>query len=147
MVNLSLVHSLYFLWDFLCLIYKIPWHLGQFGRTLFFFFIFQQIFFGGWGGVGSKKCNFIFLLVGSIVVGMPNFSFLEGLEVGFLWWKTRKKNTRKKNNSSVLRATLASAKSLAELGWDWPIRNYSIIDQHRRLKVKLVWDTTFSLRF
>ena len=58
--------------------------------------------------------HFIFLLVGSIVVGMPNLSFLEGLEVGFLWWKTTTKNNN--NNSSVLRATLALAKSLAELG-------------------------------
>ena len=187
MVNLSLVHSLYFLWDFLCLISKIPclgenedlnggvvgvktpkviltnflaildkleqlwfvhfwrknishifWgggvrkmlqfsfeqlycHFGQFGRNLIFF-IFQQFytkpnffsppfFFGGGGG---QKCNFIFLLVGSIVVGMPNFSSLEGLEVGFLCWKKNKQ--KKQNNSLVLRATLASAKSLAELG-------------------------------
>ena len=44
---------------------------------------------------------------------MLNFSFLEGLEVGFLWWKKKKEKEKK---SLVLRATLASAKSLAELG-------------------------------
>ena len=84
-------------------------------EELFFSSSFFSKFFWGGGGGGSKKCNFIFLLVGSIVVGMPNFSFLEGLEVGFLWWKKNKKN-KKQNNSLVLRATLASAKVLAELG-------------------------------
>ena len=165
MVNLSLVHSLYFLWDFLCLISKIPclgeneelnggggvgvktqkviltnflaisakleqlwfvhyWTLSIFWgggvnknyllfltnfpaisatlEELWFFFIFQTIFFSVHylffrGGV--KNDDFIFLLVGSIVVGMPNFSFLEGLEVGFLW---RKKTTKNKKQQQFL---------------------------------------------
>ena len=55
-------------------------HFGQFGTTLIFFHYDQVFLIGGW----SKNISFfIFLLVGWIVAGMPNFSFLEGLETTF----------------------------------------------------------------
>ena len=49
-------------------------HFSHFGVTFFFFFIFDQIFFPGWGGGINFVC--IFLLVESNGASILNFSFL-----------------------------------------------------------------------
>jgi len=61
-------------------------------EQLCFFFILDQFVFifgrGGGGGEGvvQKMFGFIFLLVGSIVAGIPSFSFLESLDTTIPDW-------------------------------------------------------------